>query len=71
MASVYQGTRSGEMRGTLFTNDQTGTEVDVRAVECTTSSAGSTVFVDIFDRLTRTRSTCLDPPVRCCSLDIF
>ena len=28
MASVYQGTRSGEMRGTLFTNDQTGTEVD-------------------------------------------
>ena len=32
MASVYQGTRSGEMRGTLFTNDKTGTEVDEAVV---------------------------------------
>src|SRR6476619_1371974 len=28
MASVYQGTRSGEMRGTLFANDKTGPEAD-------------------------------------------
>src|SRR6476659_3075404 len=32
MASVYQGTRSGEMRGMLYTNDQTGTEVDEAVV---------------------------------------
>ena len=32
MASVYQGTRSGEVRGTLFTNDRTGTEVDEAVV---------------------------------------
>jgi PknH-like extracellular domain len=38
MASVYQGTRSGEMRGTLFTNDQTGTEVDEAVVAFDTAA---------------------------------
>ncbi len=32
MASVYQGSRSGEVRGTMFTNDRTGTEVDEAVV---------------------------------------
>src|SRR6476469_3911658 len=32
MASVYQGTHSGEVRGTMFTNDRTGTEVDEAVV---------------------------------------
>ena len=32
MASVYQGTRSGDVRGMLFTNDRTGTEVDEAVV---------------------------------------
>ena len=38
MASVYQGTRSGEMRGTLFTNDKTGTEVDEAVVDFDTAA---------------------------------
>lgn len=32
MASVYQGSGSGEMRGMLYSNDQTGTEVDEAVV---------------------------------------
>ena len=38
MASVYQGTRSGEMRGRLFTNDKTGTEVDEAVVAFDTAA---------------------------------
>ncbi len=38
MASVYQGTRSGEIRGTLFTNDKTGTEVDEAVVAFDTAA---------------------------------
>ena len=38
MASVYQGSRSGEMRGTLFTNDRTGTEVDEAVVAFDTAA---------------------------------
>ncbi|WP_018603064.1 sensor domain-containing protein [Mycobacterium sp. 155] len=38
MASVYQGTRSGEMRGTLFTNDQGSTEVDEAVVAFDTAA---------------------------------
>jgi len=38
MVSVYQGTRSGEMRGTLFTNDKTGTEVDEAVVAFDTAA---------------------------------
>src|SRR6476659_724778 len=38
MASVYQGTRSGEMRGKLFTNDQNGTEVDEAGVAFDTAA---------------------------------
>ena len=32
MATVYQGSGSGEMRGTLYSNEQTGTEVDEAVV---------------------------------------
>src|SRR5258705_10816005 len=38
MASVDQGTRSGETRGTLFTNDQTGTEADDAAAAFETAA---------------------------------
>ena len=38
MVSVYQGTRSGEIRGTLFTNDKTGTEVDEAVVAFDTAA---------------------------------
>ena len=44
MASVYQGSRSGEMRGALFTNDQTGAEVD-EAVVAFDSAAHARDFV--------------------------
>ena len=38
MASVYQGAHSGDMRGMLFGNEQTGTEVDEAVVSFDTAA---------------------------------